>query len=169
MSGHVEELLRAGAESDPSGLYTASLRKDIKSGAYSETEVTWAISRGFAPSTVLFLGIDESNIADYLPERDYFAGHPYNRWSVLRVNDKLTMRYSLSAFRQRMPAYWALIAGGSAHRLPDWSDGEHFSTNGETVIPRLVSRFGSVVVKRLGGCGGDGFAKVESGGGVPFL
>lgn len=149
---------------DTSGLFSDYFLDDLRSGEYSLKEIAWAFRKGFAPSTVRCLRICESNVGDYLSEKSYFAGHPYNRWSVLRVNDKLTYKYALAKYDEYLPEYYFLLTkSGEMRKLPDCPE----VTPDLGGFISLLSMRGSLAVKRLGGCGGEGFYLVEkSQGGV---
>lgn len=150
------------ANGDPSGFYAKALMEDWLSGRYSVKESVWALRHGFAPSTVRFLGINASNVSDYLSDQDYFAAHPYNRWSVLRINDKYSIRYALSKYKQYLPDYYALFHSGRVCKLPDWPE-DRIPFQGGGGVFSIVEKLGRVVVKRLGGSGGEGFSRVELG------
>ena len=143
---------------DTSGLFSNYFLDDVRSGEYSSKEIAWAFRKGFAPSTARLLKIKDSNVGNYLSERNYFAGHPYNRWSVLRINDKLTYKYTLSKFDEFLPKYYFLITRtGDILPLPDCPD----TVSDTTALESFLTRQGPLVVKRLGGCGGDGFYLVK--------
>ena len=143
---------------DTSGLFSDCFLDDVRSGEYSLKEIAWAFRKGFAPSTVRYLKINESNIHNYLSEKSYFAGHPYNRWSVIRINDKLTYKYALAKFDEYLPEYYLLITrDGKIRKLPDYPE----ATLDFAGFDSLLSARGSLAVKRIRGCAGEGFYLAE--------
>lgn len=146
-----------------SAFYRDSFCDDVLGGKFGPREVTRALRMGFEPSVMRLLRVDSGQGGRYLSNEEYYAGHPYNGAYSSWIDDKLTLRYVLSKYAEVFPGHYASFSNGTMRRLPDWPDEVPFSASIGS-ISELLAFEGALAVKRLGGCGGEGFAAVRFDG-----
>ena len=128
----------------------------------------WCLKNGFTPDELNLYGPEnlKKNHKDYLSIRDYYRLHPINGPYSFWVDDKLTMKYMLSAFDRYLPQYYFQIEGRRIMRLPDAD--EKYTADPEGIMNLLKDK-GDLAAKRMWGSGGLGFYRLAYSGGQYFV
>ena len=156
-----EKLKRHGMESKIAGSLARSLSISMSGGGCCEQRAQWALSKGFLPDRVSSYGLDDDNVDLYLSDIDYYMAHPINNHFRFWINDKLTLKYMLSApqLRDLMPEYYVYIENNGRYTyLQDMPS--NIARDGECLLA-LLKQKGILAVKPSNGFGGTGFMRME--------
>ncbi|MGI6076719.1 MAG: sugar-transfer associated ATP-grasp domain-containing protein [Fastidiosipilaceae bacterium] len=136
--------------------YEQKMQNDLTQPGINNDIKKWAHQRGFLANRVSRYGLTDDNWQDYLSEREFAWGFPYNNFKYSRwIDDKLTLYYTLIPFRQYMPDYFFLIdLEGRVFKLFDAS--EDVSADTEGILATLKAK-GHLAVKLYSGTEGAGF------------
>ena len=85
-------------------------RHKVRDYGFTKKETNWAIKHGFMPEQVAALGIDDSNVADYISYKDYAYLRPLNGTYSKWITDKVTIFNIFKPFRDRMPQLYYQIS-----------------------------------------------------------
>jgi hypothetical protein len=88
----IEKLTTDGFTERFAKLYLAHLEKEKKNGLFEESFINWAHERGFFAETAKLCGLTEDNYHNYMSDYDYYKIWPFNNWTKLWVDDKLTLK-----------------------------------------------------------------------------
>lgn len=66
----------------------------------------WNYKHGFLPATISVCKINKDNYAEFLNDRDYFAGHPWNGAYSGIIDNKLFLPMLLKAYPEYVPKYY---------------------------------------------------------------
>lgn len=128
----VKELVADGFTEKMAYCYLNKIYSEMEDGCNTEYK-NWAHKHGFTAHSAIALGINESNYKNFISDYEYHKGHPYNQWTRIWVNDKLTIKYLLrsSCWNKLMPEYYYYsMPDGSLRCLCDnpyeKQDFEHF-------------------------------------------
>lgn len=66
----------------------------------------WNYRHGFLPSTKSVCKIDDDNYKEFLSDRDYLAGHPWNGPYTGIIDNKLYLPLLLSKYPEHVPVYY---------------------------------------------------------------
>lgn len=92
ISEEVKKLQEEGFTERFGRLYLEHLEKEKKSGLFAEDLLTWAHEKGFFAETAKLCGLTEDNYQAYMTDYDYYKLWPFNNWTKLWVDDKLTLK-----------------------------------------------------------------------------
>ena len=81
----------------------------LRDYGFTKKETNWAIRHGFMPEHVAALGINESNVNEYISYRDYAYLRPLNGTYSKWITDKVTIYNIFKPFRDRMPQMYYQI------------------------------------------------------------
>lgn len=94
----------------------------------------------------------------YLSDRQYYKGHPYNGFYSVWIDDKMTMRYIFSDHKELFPKYYCWIdEAGNLYPLADYPASRETSD----FVLELVRLEGVIAIKALSASSGAGFYKAE--------
>lgn len=147
-----------------SSYYVDFWRKEIKNSYKNsdlpKSQIKWAKKRGFKPFRIKQYGLTEENYKDIISDVDYFWIYPLNdRKASSWIDDKLTMKYVLSAFDEFLPRYYYHILNSrGVLRLRDCPDNYEFSAKG---VVNLLKDKKVLAAKMVAGTYGIGFYKLE--------
>ena len=116
----------------------------------------WAIKRGFSKLTVEVLGITKDNHNDYLSDKEYRNGHPYNGAYSSIIDNKLYLPLLLADYKEYLPEYYFFIDEYGLLEL----DGEKRRVDYEAFFKRL-SKNKIVCLKHCYSSLGKGFMLVK--------
>ena len=85
-------------------------RHKVRDYGFTKKETNWAIKHGFMPEHVAALGINESNVADYISYKDYAYLRPLNGTYSKWITDKVTIYNIFKPFRDKMPQRYYQIS-----------------------------------------------------------
>ncbi|MGN0457357.1 MAG: sugar-transfer associated ATP-grasp domain-containing protein [Eubacterium sp.] len=86
------------------------LRSYFKDSNYSYKETRWAVKRGFLPSQVAGLELNESNYRDTVSAKDYAFLRPLNGVYYKWIADRVTINEVFKPYRDKMPkCYYHII------------------------------------------------------------
>lgn len=85
-------------------------RHKVKDYGFTRKETNWAIKHGFLPEQVQKLGINESNVDEYISYKDYAYLRPLNGTYSKWITDKVTVFNIFKPFRSVMPAMYYQIS-----------------------------------------------------------
>ena len=146
--------------------WLTSLQKDMfEKNNIPFRKKLWAWKHGFLSYRIEQYGLTESNLNNYLSDRDYMWLHPINNSYKKWIDDKYTMRVMLEPFKDYLPEYYYHI----------------IKRNGETVFVKLQDcpeQYGDslldilnllrekkvLALKPAAGTHGAGFYKLSSDG-----
>lgn len=104
---------RKGISSYYASYYLPLIYLDYKKASFQELrKVRWAHRRGFFYEKVCLYGLNEENYKKFLCDFDYYKLHPINGCFSLWIDDKLTIKYLLSPFKEYLPEYYYQITMG---------------------------------------------------------
>lgn len=129
----------------------------------------WAYKHGFLSYRIPQFDLTGENTDRYISDLDYAKLFPVNNMFVRWIDDKLTVRYVLSPFRQYMPAYYFHLTKRSVTgvlKLMDCPDG--FTADIDGVL-NLLETNGVLAVKNISGSHGTGFYKLGYDGGTYYI
>ena len=121
-STNMEDLLRDGFTKKYAKFYLDILEEEKINPVFADKEyVEWAHSHGFTAEFAYVLGINEDNYSNYLSQYDFYKVWPLNNWARIWVNDKLTLKYTLSKLdlEKYMPNYYYYTRGKELMPLMD--------------------------------------------------
>lgn len=93
----------------------------------------WAVKRGFSKLTIDVLGITEANQNDYLSDKEYRNGHPYNGAYSSIIDNKLYLPLLMDDYKEYLPEYYFFIDEYGLLEL----NGEKRRVDYETFFERL--------------------------------
>lgn len=136
--------------------YKARLRKDMGYRYTTAKEKKWAHARGFSSDRIERYGLTDDNWHEFISDREFAWGFPYNDFSYSRwIDDKLTLYYALWPFREFLPEYYYLVSNdGRCFRLFD-AEGQG-DAQPEDILADLVQKR-HLAVKLYAGSEGVGF------------
>ncbi|MBR5488735.1 MAG: hypothetical protein IKV72_03450 [Firmicutes bacterium] len=85
-------------------------RHKVRDYGFTKKETNWALKHGFMPEQVAALGINDSNVADYISYKDYAYLRPLNGTYSKWITDKVTIFNIFKPFRDRMPQLYYQIS-----------------------------------------------------------
>jgi hypothetical protein len=123
----------------------------------------WAMRHGFYADRILFYGLKKDTVQRYMPDFIHDSLHPINGMFSHMIDDKTNLPSLLKDFAEYAPVYHYLIYDDE---MIDLSDGR-----GDTGAydPRkllsLCGVSGKLIIKPLGGEGGEGVFRIEANAG----
>ena len=104
----LEEMLQDGFTRKFAQFYMSILESENQNTVFDPEYVHWAHERGFTAECASVLNLTDDNINNYLSQYDFNKVWPLNNWARLWVNDKLTLKYTLSSDRLKcyLPKYY---------------------------------------------------------------
>ena len=69
----------------------------------------WAVKRGFERLEIDVLGITKDNQNNYLSEKEYRKGHPYNGAYSSIIDNKLYLPLLFADYKEYLPEYYFFI------------------------------------------------------------
>lgn len=156
---NLDTLLTDGFTKKLAVQYLAKLEVECNTTTYDPAFVEWAHANGFSAEFASVLGLDDSNLDHYLSEYDYNKLWPLNSWSRIWINDKLTLRYTLSdpRFSDYLPKYYYYSTKNGLRVLADNPDPDP----SETAFLRVLVQTGEFACKPCNGTGAMGFFKLQ--------
>lgn len=159
-STNYEELLKDGFTKKFAKYYLDILEEEKKNPIFSDKEyVDWAHKKGFTAEFAYVLGLNEKNYMDYLSQYDFYKVWPLNSWSRIWVNDKLTLKYTLSKseFSKYMPKYYYYSTQNGLRPL---MDNPNKGIDSQSFLDTLV-KVGEFACKPCNGTQSTGFFKLS--------
>lgn len=120
-------------------------------------ETIWNYLHGFLPATVSVCKIDKENYNDFLNDRDYLSGHPWNGAYSSIIDNKLYLPMLLKAYPEVIPAYYYFKDDSGFLSLSDYQGGRN--TIDDFFI--LLIEKGKLCLKHTYSSVGKGFMLVE--------
>lgn len=117
----LNDLLQDGFTRKLAASFLAKLNSEIGNPLFDPDYVRWAHAHGFSAEFASVLHLNESNFENYLSEYNFNKLWPFNNWSRIWVNDKLTLRYTLSdsRFVRYLPKYYYYTGTNGLRVLAD--------------------------------------------------
>ena len=161
----LESMLQDGFTRKFATYFLNILEEEKHNPIFDQGFVEWAHSRGFSAEFASVLELTEENYKDYLPEYDFYKVWPLNNWSRIWINDKLTLKYTLSKteFAAYMPLYYYYSRPDGLRSLMDnpiMAGGENYSAFIDT-----LKQVGDFACKPCNGTQSSGFYKLSYSGG----
>lgn len=69
----------------------------------------WGFKKGFTPSTLDVCGITKDNYKEFITDRDYALGHPFNGVYTTIIDNKLWLPMVLHNYKEYIPEYYFFI------------------------------------------------------------
>ena len=163
----LEALLSDGFTHKTAVAYLKKLEAEKTNPVFRQAYVAWAHQKGVSAEFSSVLGLNEENFHNYLSEYDFYKISPYNSWSRIWVNDKLTLRYTLSSkeFCDYLPKYYYYT---SSRGLQVLTDNPVKEASYEAFLSVLRST-GAFACKPSNGSCAEGFFKLSFEKGTYFL
>lgn len=137
----------------------------LHTASTSFKEKRWAHKRGFLSFRIMQYGLTETNLQDFLSDRDYRWLRPINNGFLKWVYDKVAMRYMLSGKAFYFPAYYYHLIRRDGKvgvfPLPDLPDGYRNDAGG---VLALLDEKRTLIVKPSEGSHGAGVLKLQFDG-----
>ncbi len=92
MTEELKKLVEDGFTERFGRLYLEHLEREKESGLFESEELSWAHERGFFAETAKLCKLTEENYKVYMTDYDYYKIWPFNNWTKLWVDDKLTLK-----------------------------------------------------------------------------
>lgn len=141
-----------------------NILRDIKEQKYHSI---WQIRRGFHNDTVLIDAINKENREEFISDKEYVNGHPYNGAYTGIIDNKLYLPMLLHNWKQYLPKtfYFKDLNGLLPIDVKEseiLNRGGHFVAhqNIESIIPLLAAQ-GKLVLKHTHSSIGEGFHLLE--------
>lgn len=117
----LEDLLKDGFSEKFAKYYLNIRESEINNPIYDKELVNWAYANGFTAESVAALGINEQNKQEYYTDYEYYKLWPLNNWTRIWINDKLTLKYTLSksGLDKYMPKYYYYMSPNGLRALMD--------------------------------------------------
>lgn len=158
-STNMEDLLRDGFTKKYAKFYLDILEEEKINPVFADKEyVEWAHSHGFTAEFAYVLGINEDNYSNYLSQYDFYKVWPLNNWARIWVNDKLTLKYTLSKLdlEKYMPNYYYYTRGKELLPLMD-----NNNSNSKEGFLKTLKEVGDLACKPCNGTQSAGFFKLS--------
>lgn len=153
------ELLRDGYTEKLAKAYLKTLAHENNNPAYDPAFVKWAHEHGFYAECASILHLTEENCDNYLSQYEFNKVWPLNGWTRMWVNDKLTLKYTLSGggLDHFLPKYYYYSTNHGLRVLMDNFDPEA----SEQALLRCLQRVGTFACKPSNGTMAAGFCKLS--------
>jgi len=115
----------------------------------------WAWRKGFPGDRIILYKLNKTNSAEFLPDNHYSSLHPINGTFSSLIDNKVSIRYALSRYKDFLPEYYLMIYNDQLTTLPDFPADIKRPVNFE-VIPYLCQKYGRIIMKPLAQSHGDG-------------
>ncbi|MBR1731472.1 MAG: hypothetical protein IJ725_03445 [Ruminococcus sp.] len=155
----LNSMLKDGCSKKFATYFLNLVSHEKQSGLFDNDYMDWCHSNGFLAESATAYNLNESNIADYLSDYDYYKSWPLNDWTRIWINDKLTLKYMLSGaeFDRFMPRYYYYCSKSGLRRLVD----NPYEDNSFESFFQLLRIEGEFACKPCNGSGAEGFVKIE--------
>lgn len=141
--------------------YRAMIRADRRNPHTGRRAKRWAHRRGFTSDRIERYGLTEANYRDYISDREFAWGFPYNSPFSRWIDDKLTLYYTLFPFRDYLPDYYFMAdRTGRWFSLFDAPDG---AAAGPEACVALLREQRHLALKLFSGSEGAGFCHLACG------
>ena len=117
----------------------------------------WNYSHGFFPATISVCKIKDDNYTEFLSDRDYIAGHPWNGAYTSIIDDKLFLPMLLKSFPEVVPTYYFFKDESGFLPLSEF----HGKRTTIDAFWILLSEKGKLCLKHTHSSVGSGFMLVE--------
>lgn len=124
----------------------------------------WAWRRGYSSKCIPLYGLNDKNAHLYLPDIHHEAAHPINGMFSTLIDNKLNLRFTLSDFREHLPAYYLLLYRNEIIPLDGHS--RVLPREDTKVILDLCREKGKIAMKRLADAFGAGFCVISYDSGI---
>lgn len=154
-------LVKSGFSDYMARYHAQLLYEDLfKEKRYTYKEKWWALKRGFFVNQIKVYDLNETNYKNYLSDYDYHKMLPLNKSEYSHwVNDKLTLKYTLSKYDEYLPQYFFCISNsGNVIKLMNAS---HNLTEDIEGIIQLLKEQIRIVAKRVAGSCGTGLYMLQ--------
>lgn len=115
----------------------------------------WGWRHGYPSKYIALYNLNNSNKHRYLPDMLYQAAHPINGMFSNLIDNKLNLYYTLSEFRERLPAYYLLLYRNEI--IPLGGHSGTFPHEKTEILLDLCREKGKLAMKRLADSLGEGF------------
>lgn len=165
----LEEVRKLGMDYKWSRMFVKKLRDDENAFKMSDSEIEWALKRGFYPGRIKLYGLNEENYKDYLPDWNYFMLHPINHHFKMWVNDKLTLKYILNSngCQVTMPEYYLYVENNKEYTYLMDAPG-NIKKDKDFIYNLLKEKKCLAMKPNSGTSGGLGFIKLQLIDGVMY-
>ena len=155
----MEGLLRDGYTKKLANTYLNTLEHEKNNHAYDPSLVKWAHEHGFYAECASILHLTEENCDNYLSQYEFNKVWPLNGWTRIWVNDKLTLKYTLSGekLKHYLPSYYYYSTKHGLRVLMDNTD----STASDQALLNCLQRVGDFACKPSNGTKAAGFYKLS--------
>lgn len=121
----------------------------------------WGYKKGFTSQTLEVCGITKDNYKDFISDRDYALGHPYNGTYSAIIDNKLWLPMLLHNYEEYIPKYY--FFKDNRGFLPMCSDVEISNVNRSDISSffDLLKREKTLALKHSGSSLGQGFLLVK--------
>lgn len=119
----------------------------------------WNLLHGFSAKSVELNGITRQNYKEFISDRQYFMGHPYNGLYSTIIDNKLYLPYLLKNFPEHTPRYFYFLNGEILRLANDGGARVPFEEFRE-----LLHDQGRLVLKHTCSSRGEGFYLLEVDG-----
>lgn len=135
------------------------MEHELSSDLFDTEYCLWAHRRGFLAESACAYGLSKGNESEYVSDKVYCASWPFNSWSRIWVDDKITLKYMLSdELAQMMPKYYFYSTPGGLRKLADCPEANE---EGEGALIKVLKAKGELACKANNGSLSAGFAKLE--------
>src|SRR5699024_5789375 len=111
--------------------------------------------KGFFSKSIRNYNLTEQNYHDYIADFDYYKLHPINKQFSKWIDDKVTMKYILSPFKDYLPEYYFELYRGKVHCLMDYD--KRIKNPEVDLVLELLKEKGDLALKLIKGSKGIGF------------
>lgn len=157
-SVNLQDLLKDGFTKKFAMYYLSIRENELKNSIYDKEFVEWSYANGFTAESASLMGVTDDNKEFFLSDYDYYKSWPVNDWSRIWINDKLTLKYSLSnhKFYKFMPKYYYYASVSGLKTLMDNESGNSYED-----FLLTLKKVGVFACKPCNGAQSAGFYKLS--------
>ena len=129
----------------------------------------WGYRKGFTSQTLEVCGITKDNYKDFLTDRDYTLGHPYNGAYSSIIDNKLWLPMLLHNYKEYIPEYYFFIDEGGLLPLEDYTKTHSAVRLPNSAFFELLVEKHTLCLKHTHSSVGQGFMLVREDNGKFFV
>lgn len=163
----IDSLVNEGFSRKFANIYCRHFDHDNQSTIYDPEFREWAHEKGFFVDDAYIYGLNEENYNQFISNYDYCRSYPFNSWSKIWVDDKITLKYFLGdSLSHTMPDYYFYVTPNGLRALSDNPLG--IKQDAEALLEVLRLK-GEIACKPNNGSLSTGFMKMSYENGVYCL
>ena len=163
----IESLVNDGFNRSLAKAFFSRYCNEMNSDCYETSYRDWAHDAGFLVEDACAYGLSVQNINSYISSYDYCRSFPFNGWSRIWIDDKLTLKLCLGdRLSHFMPEYYYYSTPNGLRSL---CDNPLKGRQGPDGLLDLLREKGELACKPNNGSLSAGFMKLEHVGGIYYM